>query len=237
MKHAYVTVMRGLGAALDGIGVLTLLDRWSEVSRWGLWLRSLFTIYDPAALARLDVPWWTFAATEQVASHLERTSNARVFEWGAGASTLWLAKRAGSVTSVEHDSEWADLLTRMLPGNARVLTVVPIARTEPGKVLSAKTGFTDLDFSEYVSAIDAVTGSFDLIVIDGRAREACLGRAVTRLAPGGLIVFDNVDRERYRDAIEALGHRVEVRWTRGLTPALPYPTRTALLSNKETSVA
>ena len=66
-------------------------------------------------------------------------------------------------------------------------------------------------------------------MIDGRAREACLARAVDRLAPGGVIVFDNVDRRRYRDAIDALGDSVEVTTTRGLTPALPYPTRTALL--------
>jgi len=38
-----------------------------------------------------------------------------------------------------------------------------------------------------------------------------------------------VDRERYRDAIAAAPVAVEVEWTRGLTPALPYPTRTALV--------
>ena len=72
-------------------------------------------------------------------------------------------------------------------------------------------------------------GDFDVIVIDGRAREACLAKAVDRLRPDGLIVFDNVDRQRYVDAIDTLGPRVEVVMTRGLTPALPYPTRTALL--------
>ena len=50
-------------------------------------------------------------------------------------------------------------------------------------------------------------------------------------------MVDNVDRARYRTAIAELadrltdrrGSRVEVTWTRGLTPSLPYPTRTALL--------
>lgn len=95
---------------------------------------------------------------------------------------------------------------------------------------SRKRGYEGLDFTAYCAAIDDVPGVFDLVVIDGRAREACLGAAVARLAPGGLIVFDNVDRRRYVEAIDALGDRVRVTMTRGLTPALPYPTRTALIT-------
>lgn len=233
MKRVYVTVMRATLAVLRAVGALALLDRWAGHSRRGLWVRSLFAIYDPSTLSRLDVPWWTFAASDEVARHLERTPDARVFEWGAGASTLWLARRAGTVLSVEHDPEWADSLSGMLPGNAAVRTVLPEPRTDATVVTSAKPGFTHLDFSDYVSAIDDTTGVFDLIVIDGRAREACLSRAIPRVAPGGLIVFDNVDRTRYRDAIAAAGDAVEVRLTRGLTPSLPYPTRTALLSVPE----
>jgi predicted O-methyltransferase YrrM len=97
-------------------------------------------------------------------------------------------------------------------------------------VRSAKRGFEGLDFTAYADAIDDVDGDFDLVVIDGRAREACLVRAIDRMADGGLVVFDNVDRARYRAAVEALGTRLRVHWTRGRTPALPYPTRTALIS-------
>ncbi len=103
-------------------------------------------------------------------------------------------------------------------------------RPSPSPVLSAKPGFAGLDFSSYVDAVDAEPGLFDLVVVDGRARDACFHRAVSRLAPGGLLVFDNVDRERYRAAIAASPVPVSVEWTRGLTPALPYPTRTALVS-------
>jgi hypothetical protein len=230
MKRVYVTTMRAILAVLRAVGVLSILDRWARSSRRGLWVRSLLAIYDPSALSRLDVPWWTFEASDLVAHYLEETPDARVFEWGAGASTLWLARRAGTVLSIEHDAEWADTLSTMLPANARVTTVVPTPRTESTRVASAKPGFEHLDFSDYAAAIDDQDGLFDLIVIDGRAREACLARAMSRITPGGVIVFDNVDRQRYRDAIAALGGAVEVRWTRGLTPSLPYPTRTALLS-------
>ena len=66
-----------------------------------------------------------------------------------------------------------------------------------------------------------------MIVIDGRAREACLSAALSALAPGGIIVYDNAGRARYRPGISASG--LAVRDLRGLTPALPYPEHTALL--------
>ena len=78
--------------------------------------------------------------------------------------------------------------------------------------------------------MEGIEGDFDLVVVDGRARNACFHRAITRLAPGGVLVFDNVDRQRYRDAIASSPVGVDVEWTRGLTPALPYPTRTALVT-------
>ena len=114
--------------------------------------------------------------------------------------------------------------------------VPPVPGPEP-RTPSGKRGFAGLDFTDYVQAADDLAGSFDLVVVDGRAREACLTRAADRLAPEGLVVVDNVDRARYRAAIAELaarltdrrGSRVEVTWTRGLTPSLPYPTRTALL--------
>jgi hypothetical protein len=228
VKRLYVRLAHALRALLAAVGVLGLLERRSPRSRVATWLRSLFAIHDLDEMARLDVPWWTFDSRDRVADFLGEHPDARVFEWGSGASTLWLAARAGRVHSVEHDAGWAASLSPRLPANVELSVVVPAPSRTP-VIGSAKPGHAGLDFSAYVEAIDAVDGLFDVIVIDGRAREACLERAVARLAPGGLIVFDNVDRQRYVRAIDALGGQVEVLTTRGLTPALPYPTRTALL--------
>jgi hypothetical protein len=119
----------------------------------------------------------------------------------------------------------------LLPaGRAVDLQTVPAvpAVGAPGEVRSAKAGAEGLDFSAYVAAIDE-HGEFDLIVIDGRAREACLASALPHLARDGMILVDNVERRRYREAISVLADDLDVIWTRGLTPGLPYPTRTALL--------
>ena len=228
MKGLYVRGVHALGRPLRRAGVLDALERRAPRSRPATWLVSLFAIHDVDALGRLDLPWWTFDSAAQVADHLRRHPGARVFEWGSGASTLWLAARAGSVHSVEHHGGWAARLAPRLPHHV-TLRVVEARRSAAPEVPSAKPGHAGLDFAAYVAAIDDVPGTFDLVVIDGRAREACLARAVDRLSPHGVIVFDNVDRRRYVHAIESLGDRLAVTMTRGLTPALPYPTRTALL--------
>jgi len=230
MKNVYVASVRALRKVLAAIGVLRLLDAWARRSRTGLWFRSLFSIYDLADLLPYDVPWWTFKASDEVAAVLESKPDARVFEWGSGASTAWLSRRAGSVTSIEHDATWAEIVRPVLPPNAAVTVVEPSPATgRGGEELSEKDGFAGLDFAEYVAAVDSTPGSYDVIVVDGRARNACFRHAVSRLAPDGVLVFDNVDRERYRKAIAESPVPVEVEWTRGMTPALPYPTRTALV--------
>jgi predicted O-methyltransferase YrrM len=85
----------------------------------------------------------------------------------------------------------------------------------------------------YVNGIYYEFVKFDLIVIDGRAREACLEKAVKHLKENGVIVFDNVERKRYREAIAKVQGDFKITWTLSLTPALPYPTKTAVLVKLE----
>jgi len=66
-----------------------------------------------------------------------------------------------------------------------------------------------------------------LIVIDGRARPACLHHALPRLKKDGMILFANSHRRPYRRAIAEAPLKA-IR-TRGLTACLPYPDETTLL--------
>ena len=50
------------------------------------------------------VPWLTFDAADELLKRLP--SNAVVFEYGSGASTLFWLKHAARCTSVEHDEQW-----------------------------------------------------------------------------------------------------------------------------------
>jgi hypothetical protein len=227
-KSVYAGSARGVRRSLDRFGLdvgAPPLER-----RWRHWAHSLTLVHDSQAMTELDVPWWTYGAITAVEEWLaSRPVPAKVFEYGAGASTVWLARRAGQVHSVEHDAEFAQLMqvdfARHPNVSLRVVEAVPSA--DP-VVPSRKEGHVGLDFAPYVAAIDDVPGSFDLVVIDGRAREACLAAAVRRLAVDGLVVFDNSRRRRYRDAITRSGLDEQV--FRGLTPTLPYPEQTSLLS-------
>ncbi|QNN55080.1 class I SAM-dependent methyltransferase [Nocardioides mesophilus] len=227
-KRAYATTAQAVGRGLTRIGVLSdeppPLDR-----RLRHWAYSLTKVHDSLAIARLDVPWWTYDAIAAVTQWFEeRTGPVRVFEYGSGASTLWLARRASYVHSVEHHRGFGEMVAGELAGldHVELQIVEPEVSAQP-RVPSAKEGHQGLDFARYVAAIDSVPGSFDLVVVDGRAREACLAAAQDRLAPGGIIVFDNTRRRRYREAIGRSG-MAEERYT-GLTPTLPYPDQTSIL--------
>jgi len=178
-------------------------------------------------LVRLDVPWWTFDAVREVEDFLRIRRDARVFEWGAGASTLWLSKRAGDVVSITHEGTAYDKIMDRLDTYAPV-TLRHVPAQDAGRVGSKRRGFARQRFDRYVRAIHDVEGEFDLIIIDGRAREACLAEAKARLAPGGLILFDDFKRRRYRSAVAESGlkvHRFD-----GLAVRLALPASTALLS-------
>jgi hypothetical protein len=199
---------------------------------WKHWVYSLSAVHDSLAIARLDVPWWSYDGIDAVDAWLQsRPRPIRVFEYGSGASTLWLARRVDEVHSVEHHAGFGEMMAGVVADQPHVsLRIVePVASTAP-RVPSAKEGHRDLDFHDYVHSIDDVPGDFDLVVVDGRAREACLLAALDRLAPGGLVVFDNSRRRRYRRAIEA-APVVEERHF-GLTPTLPYPDQTSLLRRR-----
>lgn len=229
-ERSYVALMRATRRGARSIGLLRHPPSF-ERNRLGHWVQSLFAIYDIDDLVRLDVPWWTYDAIEQVAAFLASRPGATVFEYGSGASTVWLAKRAGHVTSVDHDADWVARLQPRLAalGNVTLELVAPDAVTdEDPRFHSAKNGGSHgRSFRDYVESIARASGPFDLIVIDGRARSACLAEAARHLADDGLIVFDNSHRHRYHNALRDCGLVRTV--TRGLVPSLPYPDETTLL--------
>lgn len=223
--------MRVLFVGFRQIGAIKLLDKLAKRGQFACWLRSLFTLYDLPQLVLLDTTWWNYNASNEVEKFLASRSNPLVFEWGSGASTIWLSKRAAFVVAIEHDPQWAIQVRDMVPSNVKVQLVLPgPVNSVEAPVVSMKTGFEGLDFSEYVSIIETQNIVFDLIIIDGRAREACLHLALRHLKRDGMIVFDNVDRSRYRKSISAIESIININWTRGLTPGLPYPTRAALIA-------
>jgi SAM-dependent methyltransferase len=223
-----VKLVRALTPAARRLG---LLARWEREprSRRAVWARSLFAIYDLDDMVHLDLAWWNFDALDRVAELLASRPNSRVFEYGSGASTVWLAKRAAQVTSIEHEAAWAESVRARLAEhpNAEVRLVGADAEFDPAYA-SEQRDATTQSFRAYASAIDPESEPFDLVVIDGRARVQCLQHAIGHLAPDGIILFDDSGRKRYRGAIAALG-LAEHRY-RGLSACVPYADSTSVLA-------
>jgi len=236
-KSAYAAAAHGVGRGLVAMHLMSpeAPARTHRLRHWG---HTLVVVYDSAALSELDVPWWTYDAMDAVEAWLKARAEAvdrpvRVFEYGSGASTLWLARRVGEIHSVEHHEGFAKSMRPLFDQHDNIdFLVRPAVLSTAPQVPSHKPSHRGMNFADYVATIDEVGGDFDLIVIDGRAREACLTAAIPHLADGGRIVFDNTHRKRYKRAIASSG-LLESVYT-GLTPTLPYPDRTSLLRRART---
>lgn len=224
VKSLYVGAVRAIAAPLRAAGLLDRLQSAPQGS-FRFWLGSQFAVYDAVQLTRMDVPWWSFPAIREVERWIARRGDVRAFEYGSGASTAWLARRCRKVVSAEHDADFMQLVaTRIASANVELRLAEPVPSTHP-KVRSGRKGYANCDFSAYVDTIG--NDEYDLIVVDGRAREACLERALRQLAEGGLIVFDNSERGRYAAALASAD--LPLRRYRGWAPALPYRSETTLI--------
>ncbi|MBZ2196415.1 class I SAM-dependent methyltransferase [Occultella gossypii] len=230
VKSTYAKAMRASGRLLTRARVLSA-EPPERSHRLKHWAYSLTRVHDSLAIVELGVPWWTYDAIDHIERLLTaRDGDVRVFEYGSGASTFWLADRAREIHSVEHHVGFAETIGPELAtlDNVTFHVVEPSPSQHPA-IGSSKSGNAGLDFKAYVATIDTVGGLFDVVVIDGRARAGCLEAAISHLADDGIIVFDNSRRRRYRTAIERSGLH-ESRF-KGLTPTLPYPEQTSVLTN------
>lgn len=193
------------------------------------WVASLFFGRNP-----LDdhTPWLPFKVRRWLFKHVG--AGDLVFEYGSGGSTLFFARLAGSVVSVEHDRAWFERVGRALRESAlrnyeHVLREPEVAEAgqSPGPA-SQRPEFAGRSFDRYVRSIDEYSDrSFDLVVVDGRARLACLDRAIPKVRDGGYLLLDNSERAEYAPAFSMLSHlpRLDLR---GLAPYRTYLWQTSI---------
>lgn len=125
---------------------------------------------------RPELPWISYEAIHLLDDFLSPTS--RVLEFGSGMSTIWYAKSKAQVYSVEDYRPWHDKISLIL--QARGLNNVHYQFADnPG---------------EYQSFMNDDTEGFDLIMVDGNYRSACIAGSVKLLKPGGILYLDNSDK-------------------------------------------
>lgn len=134
-----------------------------------------------SGLLHPDWPWLAADAVRFLELWLKPSDT--VFEWGAGRSTLWVARRVQAVTSIETDARWyARVKLQAKQENLQNLEL----RYYPGSEHS------EAPF-DYANAVAATGECFDLIVIDGLERDRCALAALSRLKAGGLLLLDNAN--------------------------------------------
>ncbi len=182
------------------------------------WLHSMLPGHTPL---HDKLPWITFRAIDWLGGFLRPQMSA--FEFGAGGSTLFLARRVCRVWSVEHDAGFhRQVRTLLAESNIRNCDLAlhePVPCSDDDRAFASfQDRYRGLCFASYVKAIDLVPDrSLDFVLVDGRARVACVRRALAKVAPGGAIMLDNSDRPAYAEAGQLLAgfERLDLP---GLTP-------------------
>lgn len=186
---------------------------WRQVSaeepHWRRFESRWYESRKPGAASIADAaPWVAYPAIEFLEGCL--SNRHRVFEWGSGGSTLFFQKRAQQIVSVEHDASWFSRVEALLngasdQGSCIYRLVEPATSNGETHFGSGAPGCDGKDFEAYVRAIEQFAdGSFDLVVVDGRARMACLRAALPKITPGGLLLLDNANYPRYARDLAAL---------------------------------
>ena len=118
------------------------------------------------------IPWYTYPAIEYL-KQLD-FSEKKVFEYGSGNSSLFWAKVAKKVVSIESDREWYEKIYSQNKYNNLEIKLISDLQSYDREILNYEDGF-------------------DVIIIDGKNRYQCSQEAIKKLKPGGLIILDNSD--------------------------------------------
>ncbi|MHA1665024.1 MAG: hypothetical protein ACTSVW_04250 [Candidatus Njordarchaeales archaeon] len=123
-------------------------------------------------LTHPSYPWLTPQANTILAGWLR--SNHVGFEWGAGRSTIWFARRCRHLTSIEHDPIWyKKVRKKLLELNLRNVNLIFAKEKE-----------------RYINVIDNFRDeSLDFILVDGMYRDECALRAIRKIKPGGILIW------------------------------------------------
>ena len=165
----------------------------------------------------LEIPWFSYAAIDFLEGYVRRDMS--IFEYGSGGSTIFFARRAGRVISVEDNPKWFEWVSRRVQQqglNNVTLKLCEFNFKDPA-------GF---EHSDYLEAIP--DEKFDVIVVDGseewtQVRPVCFAKAESRINAGGIIIVD--DSWRY-PALRRSHHAKQFKIFQSVGPCRPGVTST-----------
>lgn len=155
-----------------------------------------------------EKPWITFNAIDYLENYVNQ--NSEVFEFGGGGSTLFFLKKGATVFTVEHDQKWFEILGKVIAEKNYTKWTGYFIEPEKGKVVenpekanplhfyTDDEHYLNFHFKNYATKIQEFPDNgFDVVLVDGRSRSACIYQSVSKIKKGGLLVLDNSDRNYY----------------------------------------
>jgi len=142
----------------------------------------------------------------------------KVFEWGSGGSTIFIAQRVRELVSIEHDVKWYDIVSQLIKryeiSNCKLLLKNPqfinnqLGRNEVKFLpdyLACEKGGQGFYFETYCRAIESYPNEyFDLVFIDGMARQSCITHALKKIKPEGFLMLDDTYKKEYASVEQLL---------------------------------
>ncbi len=143
----------------------------------------------------------------------------RVFEYGSGRSTVYYSRYLASIGAdfewhaIDNSRDWKEKVAQLVDRyglNDRVhlyLSEFAAFWELPGWSWQERLIPQDIclpEVIEYVEYPRRVAGErgFDVIIVDGRFRRRCLLAASEVLAPGGLVLLHDAQRDHYHHSLE-----------------------------------
>ena len=151
----------------------------------------------------------------------------RVLEWGAGGSTRALLSHCPFIeqyVSVEHNRQWHAKVAEAIADPRLTLHLVepdePLELQTPSReqqiAWDARAEVEPALMRSYVHLPESLGQRFDLVLVDGRARNLCMPVGFSLLEHGGVLVLHDAQREAYHTAVNALGRAVFIEpWEQG----------------------
>jgi predicted O-methyltransferase YrrM len=141
----------------------------------------------------LIMPWYTKPALDEIVTW--DLKDKVVFEYGCGASSLWWARKSRELYGVEYNFDYFCAVYDNVANGATILH--------------------EQNSDSYVESPKQWQRLFDIIIIDGSFRDACVPVALECLKPGGKLIFDNwmqpeveMQQQETQDIVLALPHAI-----------------------------
>lgn len=146
----------------------------------------------------LGLPWITFGAIDFLVKIIK--SDMIVFEFGSGGSTRFFAERVKELHSVESDEIWYSRVKANLSSFKNFNLVLRKGEECINQKMDfvGDEGMDSLNYFKYSNEIMNYKDQyFDLIFIDGKARNQCILNSLSKLKKGGWLIVDNSNRKSY----------------------------------------